>query len=403
MKLIFITYQLFNFEMQFSLKINRICGRMIEPFLISESLYMMKNTKKLFLSIILCVSAGTAGYYVYNSTTNYNHAKTVFGNYEYDKEILEVINSPVMQRLKNVDQSGPARYFGPVFPAFSRYDHSVGVWAILKKAGCSIKEQIAGLIHDSSHTVFSHVGDYIFAKNINDYVQDSYQDSIHLKSLQKTKVKAILEKAGFLAEDFDPEKNEYLCLEQPLPDMCADRIQYNIYTGELLGIISSDDAKAIADNIKFEKGKWFFSDKKLAKKFADLSLYFTQNFWGSKWNTSMNIHLANALKRALDLKLITVKELFSTDDIVMNKLVKNQDHLIQLNLQQCKMPLEKIPGKKYKTESFKPKFRGIDPLIKKENGKFVRLTKLDHMFKNHYEAVKKWCNDGFDLDILTDY
>jgi hypothetical protein len=74
------------------------------------------------------------------------------------------------------------------------------------------------------------------------------------------------------------------------------------------------------------------------------------------------MHLANAIRRALNLKIITKSDLFLTDTVIMDKLTKSQDHIIQLNLQQYKCPIERIPRKTHKTEFFKPKFRGIDLL-----------------------------------------
>lgn len=362
----------------------------------------MKSVKKSRLTIasivtLLLVIIGAIHWF--NNVSSIQ--KTIWGEeFKCDESFLPIIDSRVMQRLKQIDQAGPARYLGPSLPSFSRYEHSLGVFALLKKVGVSIKEQVTGLLHDASHTVFSHVGDYIWAKNINDYAEESFQDSIHLKYLQKNSINDAVKLIGLSLNDIDIEKNSYSALEQPLPDMCADRIQYNIHTGVLLGEISKADAEEISSDLNFKDNKWFFTNPKIAKKFADLSLYFTQNFWGAKWNTSMNIHFANALKRALKLKIITTNDLFSTDRIVMNKLIKNQDHFIQLNLQQCKQPIDKIPGKRYKKEFFTPKFRGIDPLVLIESGSMQRLTELDHMFRNHYEAVKKWCKDGFEIDIL---
>ncbi len=361
----------------------------------------MKLTKKsrvlaVFAITCLCIAIFGVRYHFQAPSLE----ETIWGEKIDCRDFEPIVNSYVMKRLKQVDQSGPARYLGPTLPAFSRYEHSLGVFAILKKAGSSKKELAAGLLHDASHTVFSHVGDYIWAKNINDYSQESFQDRIHLSYLHQNKIDSALKQMGMSLGDIDIDKNDYKALEQKLPDMCADRIQYNIHTGVILGRISKKDAKQIMDDLKFDEEKWFFSDPKIAAKFANLSLDFTQNFWGAKWNVSMNIHFAQALKRALALNIITTKDLFSTDRIVMNKLIKNQDHLIQLNLQQCKNPTEKISGQKYRSEIFHPKFRGIDPLIKTENGGFKRLSDFDSDFKNKYESVKKWCEVGFEMDIL---
>ncbi len=316
-------------------------------------------------------------------------------------DIAPVINSDVMQRLKHIDQSGGARYFSPKLPAFSRYEHSIGVYAILKKAGVSKKELVAGLLHDASHTVFSHVGDYIWTDDVNEYTKESYQDKTHREYLHRNKMETILNSINITLDDADINKNDYKALEQHLPDMCADRIQYNIHTGFIMKMITQKEIKEIMEDLEFKDNKWFFKNLDIARKFANLSIYFTQNFWGAKWNTTMNIHFANALKRALKLKIIEKDDLFSTDKIVMDKLAKSDDRIIQLNLQQCQNPLNRLPEQKYKTEKFLPKFRGIDPLIRKKDGTFSRLTEMDIMFKANYDTVKQWCENGYDIDILV--
>jgi len=364
---------------------------------------MFYKQRKIFIIFILSfISLSVLGYFSYKDY-EYHHIETIWNEkIECDDNILKVINSPIIQRLKYIDQSGPARYLGPKLPSFTRYEHSIGILALLKKFNLSFKEQIAGLLYDSSHTVFSHVGDFIWADNINDYTESSFQDSIHMKYLKKYGCEKILKEIGLNLKDVDIENNNYLALDQSLPDMCADRIQYNIHTGVLIGKISKKDANDIVNSLGFKNSKWFFKDINLAKKFAELSLYFTQNFWGAKWNTSMNIHFANALKRALKLKILTSKDMFSTDKSIVNKLIKNQDRIIQLNLQQCKQPITRIQGQKYKKQVFHPKFRGIDPLIINQQGNLKRLSEVDIMFKNHYNEVKSWCKSGFEIDILSE-
>jgi HD superfamily phosphohydrolase len=322
--------------------------------------------------------------------------------YHCPKAFDKILESGAMVRLKGVDQSGPPRYLGNRIPAFSRFEHSVGVAALLEKAGAPLKEQIAGLLHDASHTVFSHVGDYIFAKDINDNVEDSYQDKVHLEQMQKSGIQKILKEYDMDISVLNVKPDSYPMLEQQLPDMCADRIQYNIHTGVICGLTTKIEAKAIIDDIRFSDGKWFFTDPLLAAKFANLSLQFTEKFWGAKWNTSMNIHFAMALKRALHLKIIQMEDLFTTDDVVLKKLKESKDQVIVLCLKQCEQPTKEIPGQSYDEKPFKPKFRGIDPLIKnEETEEFRRLSEIDQKFKNSYEAVKKWCQQGYNMAILS--
>ena len=112
----------------------------------------------------------------------------IYGEFEISEPvILEIINSPEMQRLKGVDQAG---YFEAYFPgtAHSRFEHSVGDYLLLKKYGASIEEQIAGLIHDVSHGAFSHAADYYFSSGSQekqDYQDNSFENYVRNSNLPK--------------------------------------------------------------------------------------------------------------------------------------------------------------------------------------------------------------------------
>ena len=103
--------------------------------------------------------------------------------------LIEIINSSALQRLKEIDQAG---YFEPHFPgtAHSRFEHSVGVCALLKKYGAPIEEQMAGLIHDISHSAFSHCIDYVL--DIGSQKEQNHQDNIFEEFVKKSQIPSIL-------------------------------------------------------------------------------------------------------------------------------------------------------------------------------------------------------------------
>ncbi|MBU2509538.1 phosphohydrolase, partial [Patescibacteria group bacterium] len=75
----------------------------------------------------------------------------VYGEIEISEPvIIELINCPALQRLKEIDQAG---YFEPHYPGSSqtRFEHSIGDYHLLTKYEASLEERIAGLIHDVSH------------------------------------------------------------------------------------------------------------------------------------------------------------------------------------------------------------------------------------------------------------
>ena len=87
---------------------------------------------------------------------------TIYGKFVITEPILiDLLASKAMQRLKKVHQFGISHYVQKGSD-YTRYDHSVGVFALLRRYNQSLPEQISGLLHDVSHTIFSHVADYLF-------------------------------------------------------------------------------------------------------------------------------------------------------------------------------------------------------------------------------------------------
>lgn len=77
----------------------------------------------------------------------------LYGTFEISEPVLvDLINSPELQRLKKISMAG--YYPGcPSFcnPDYNRYNHSLGVFMLLRRFKAPLLEQIAGLIHDISH------------------------------------------------------------------------------------------------------------------------------------------------------------------------------------------------------------------------------------------------------------
>jgi hypothetical protein len=326
------------------------------------------------------------------------HLDTIYGELTVsDPLILDLLDSPFMKRIKDIDQHG-IYYFRKDSPTFNRYDHCVGVYYLLKKYKTPLIEQAAGLIHDISHTAFSHLSDIVY--NYDDKVLP-YQDSIHYWYLNKINIHEITDKYHYTIDDLLFKNGDYLALEQPLPDICADRLEYNLHTGYVFNFLTKEEIQTILKDLSFENGRWFFSTPSIAKKFASLSLYFTENFWGSDWNSVIYKLSAGAIQRALNLKLITFEDIhFSTDKVILEKLFNHPDEALQAHLRKCFDYVKQfsLGTRSHHNYSIFPKFRGINPWVKIDN-QFYRLTSLDLDFALEYLRVKKVLNDGIYLNI----
>lgn len=324
---------------------------------------------------------------------------TVWGRESSDDPLAEtLIQHEVMTRLKEIDQSGPVTQYG-ITPPFSRYDHSLGVYALLRRAGVSRQQQIAGLLHDVSHTAFSHVGDHLFSRPNQ---EKSYQDKVHLSFLNRFRIPEVISPYGLTLGDMDPDCRAYTALEQHHPHLCADRIQYIIHTGVILEDLTRLEAKKMVDDLTFKNKTWMFSNPVWATKMGNLSLKYTQNLWGSPWNYVFYEQFTNMLRRALSLSIITEDEVkYGTDRQILEKVHSSPDIEIQRIhslLLQSKNSFEVVDGRLSKNVCL-PKFRGVDPIVEK-NDIALPLSFISPEFYLKFSAVQTWCARGFGIRYL---
>src|SRR5438552_8221897 len=85
-----------------------------------------------------------------------------------DSGALGLIGCATFQRLKGVRQAGPSALTFP-FKDVTRFEHSLGVFILLRRLEAPRREQVAGLLHDISHTAFSHAVDFIYTSHEQDH------------------------------------------------------------------------------------------------------------------------------------------------------------------------------------------------------------------------------------------
>lgn len=320
--------------------------------------------------------------------------KTIYGNYQIKELLIKLINSPTIERLKKISQRGASEYYEPYKNFMSRYDHSIGVLALLIRYKQGMPTQIAGLLHDASHTVFSHVGDFLF-KHKNQL--SSYQDDIQEWFLKKQGINEILKKYNYSLQEILHKSGAHKALEQDLPDICIDRLEYNLRIGLEKEFINLNDIETILNNLNYKNEKWFFTNRNIANIFASISLNMTKSDWANPINILSYLSLAKAMRIALEKNIITKNEIhFSTDDIIWNKLKNSKNKEISFFLKQVENPHKyiKISNQNNYDKKLYAKFRGINPLIRTKNG-LERLTEIDYDFAKKYYETKELINNGW--------
>lgn len=306
--------------------------------------------------------------------------------------LLELIKSQPLQRLKKINQHGASQYLFDWKKKTSRFDHSVGVMLLLRKFGASLEEQIAGLLHDISHTAFSHVIDFVYPSDSHDF-HEKYVERLILNS----KIPEIFKQYHISLKQVLHEEN-FPLLEKKLPDLCADRIDYFLRhmhdSGEKL-----DKVKQHVDNLKVHQNEFILKDKKAALAFATDYLCQNKKYWAYPREVTMYKVLAEAIKVSLQKKVINEADLFTTDKKLIEKIRTSKSKKIQKYISLLNPNFKvKIDRKSYHFH-LRTKLRYVDPKVL-INGKLVRLSKLSFDFKRklarHNEKMKK----GFYVQVL---
>lgn len=243
---------------------------------------------------------------------------TVYGSFAIEHPVLvELIESAPLQRLKGISQAG---YAEPFFPGtyHSRFEHSVGVCYLLNQFGATLEEQIAGLLHDVSHTAFSHCVDYALEEGSERY--HTFQDDIFETFVRRSSIVNILHKHHFKIDVLFNDSH-FPLLEKELPDLCADRIDYVLRTGIHYGKINRKTVYQFLSQIKIINHHWVFKNSLKARQFAEYFLQVNKRYYSNIESAVMCRCVGDLLKHSLRSSYITRTDLFQNDDYVLQKIV----------------------------------------------------------------------------------
>lgn len=310
----------------------------------------------------------------------------IYGQIEITEPvILELINTPQIQRLKKIHQNGIFFYFLPSVNT-TRFEHSLGVYWILKEFGATLEEQVVGLLHDISHGVFSHVMDSFYET----YGEENYQELIHHQYFKDNQVTHILENY-----EFNPQSiaalDKWPLVDGPLLNICADRLQYCLGDAITVGRIDAKTAQKFIKDLIIKDKKFIFQNKDLAKEFAALSLWMCQNWWSANFGSYSYSLIKEILKKALVKDIITEADFLTNDELVIHKLENSGDQeIISLMSRLKNLKKEMVVEDKNDYEYLRDvsKMRAVDPLVK-VNGQLRRVTEIFPDFKERFEHEKE--------------
>ncbi|HFT2185501.1 MULTISPECIES: HD domain-containing protein [Bacillus] len=284
----------------------------------------------------------------------------LYGEFEVDQVVEELISSESMQRLKGIHQNG-ASYLVNEKWNVTRFDHSVGVMLLVKKLGGSVEEQIASLLHDVSHTAFSHVIDYVF-----DNEDESYHEEIFSSVVKNSEIPAILAKHGYNYEDILLDDSKWTLLERLAPELCADRVDYTLRDMYTYGYISLEEVHRFLEDIIAVEGKMVVQSVEMAEWFTETYYKEVIDFFMKPMNIYGNDMLAKTLKLSLHKKVIHADDFLLEDEELISKLQQCNDSEVHALLRKVH-PNVKVKEDRDDYDLYqKNKVRLIDPPLLRE-------------------------------------
>ncbi len=308
---------------------------------------------------------------------------TIYGSCVVDSHIInDLINSHPIQRLKGISQFGiPDDYYH--LKNYTRFDHSIGVMLLLKHLGASEEEQIAGLLHDVSHTAFSHVVDWV----VGEGKTENFQDEHHASYIRSTEIPTILHEHGYNVTRII-DYHHFGLLERDLPDLCADRVDYSLRE------FSHETTKHCFEDLTTADGHIVFKTQATALLFAQSFLNRQREHWGGFEAVTRYRIFANMLQYALKNDLVTMQDFWQDDSFVISKLQQADDKTITKTFALLRnKSLDHLP--KSDTIAHK-KFRFVDPLIL-HGDTIVRLSEVNNAFKKTLQKARDENEKGITL------
>lgn len=306
-----------------------------------------------------------------------HHNDTIYGSVEITEAVLETLmDTAVLQRLKGIRQHGISGLIGVTAP-ITRYEHSVGAMLLVRRLGGSLTEQIAALLHDASHTAFSHVIDYV----VDGHDNQSYHDEMKEHYLAQTELPALLAAYGYDWRLFLDEA-AFPLLEQPSPRLCADRLDYFLRDAQALGLAGAGQIELVLASLVVAHGRMAVNNLEAARWLGYTYIQADDASWANFREVGLYEVTAQAIRRALTAGSIHEADFWLTDAPFWDKLHGSDDPELQQWLALIS------PSTRFEWDEHNPTFRvstklrAIDPDVLAD-GQLIPLSTLDADFADH--------------------
>ena len=326
------------------------------------------------------------------STLIYHDA--VYGTVEITEPVLlDLMDSAAIQRLHGIFQHGISGWLGITGPV-TRYEHSVGTMLLTRRLGACRPAQIAALLHDVSHTAWSHVIDYVMEQPDG----RSYHEVQKAPYMGGTDIPAILADHGYDWHDVLYE-DAFPVLEQPAPALCADRLDYFFRDSRGMDLATDEDIQTILSHLVLHDDRIVTTDVGVAHRLAETYMAMDQASWANFREVGLYNLMAQAIRAGLRQGIIEQCDFWTTDEAVWTKLNSSNDTEFQQQLHLISKDTRFIRDEVCPEFRVRVKLRTIDPAVLVD-GQVHTLSSIDHVFARKRERYLRKGQDPWPIRVV---
>lgn len=318
----------------------------------------------------------------------------IYGDYQITQPVLlDLMNSAAMQRLHGIMQHGITGLIGITSPV-TRLDHSVGTMILVARLGGSLAEQVAALLHDVSHTAFSHVIDYVY----DNHEGQSFHDEQKELFLVQSDIPAVLDLHNYLWRDF-LDDTRFPLLEQPAPRLCADRLDYFFRDSLDLGLAKAQEVHEALLHLTVLKGRIVADSIEAARWLAYTYLAADDASWANLREVGLYELTARAIQRGLEIGTVEDADIWGTDIPLWQKLLQSNDQQLRSNVRLISKNTTFLWDEDRPTFRVSTKLRTIDPDVAIDDD-LIPLSRLDQGFLEYRENYLRSKNGKWPIRVI---
>lgn len=303
----------------------------------------------------------------------------VYGQMAFTEPLLvDLYRTAAVQRLAAIYQGGITAFIRSERQT-TRLEHSRGVAALLRRLGADPLEQAAGLVHDVPHTAFSHVVDFVFPNAEHTYHEDHRE-----RTIRRSDLPGVMARHG-VDWQIVTDAERFSLLEQPLPALCADRLDYFLRDGIVdVGTFSKEAGERLVRHLRVHAGEIVVDDATIARWLGDRFIELDDVCWCSVQEVGWYAVMAEALRSAIAHEVISEADFAGTDRDLLAQLTQAGVPEIEhwLGLLRRDVDFVRVGDSASYDIVALPKVRAIDPPVLL-NGRPERLSQIDAEFARH--------------------